>query len=161
MIYSLSSEGEHLWTMHPNINMWRTPPDIVTQQSVTLNGLVHMEANPLRMLSLLCRTHAVQLYIYVIIQIPIPAMLWPQGRQARPRKTPFLRTLAFRAGRTFRAYAPFHARTPASSGIPLIRPPGTRPARLPRVSLATPERPLVLLPRKVGYPHTKWELSLF
>ena len=130
MIYSLTFEGEHIRTMRHNINMWSTPPDIVTQQSITLTGLVHMDASPLRMLSLLCRTHAVQLYIYIIVEIPIPVILWPQRRQSR--KTPFPRrqvlphTLAFRAGRTFRAYAPFRARTHASSGIPLIRPPRLR-----------------------------------
>ena len=51
---------------------------------------------------------------------------------------------------------------PASSGIPrsVLPDSGTHPARLPQVSLATPERPYVRLPRKGGYPHTKWELSL-
>ena len=132
MIYSLTSDGENLRTILHNINMWRTPPGIVTQQSVKLNGLVHIEANRLRMLSLLRRTHAVQLFIYIIVQIHIPAILWPQRRQSRPRKTPFPRrqvlprTLAFRPGRTFRAYGTFRARTPASSGIPLIRPPRLR-----------------------------------
>ena len=51
MIYSLATDGDHLRTMRHNIDMWRTPPDIITQQSVTLNGSVHMEANPLIMLS--------------------------------------------------------------------------------------------------------------
>ena len=108
MMYSLTSDGEHLRTMHHNINIWRTPPHSVTQQSVPLNGLVHMEANPLRMLSLLRRTHPVQLITVIIVQIPIPAKLWPQRRQSRPRKTSF----------------PRRARTPASSGIPQIRTPG-------------------------------------
>ena len=144
MIYSLTSGGEHLRTMRHNINMWRTPPDIVTQQSVPQNGLVHMEATPLRMLSLLRRTHAVQLITVIIVQIP---KLLPQRQQSRPRKTPFPRrqvlprTLAFRAGRTFRAYGTFRARTPASSGIPLIRPPSSSPTGFPgytRTSLGTP-----------------------
>ena len=49
----------------------------------------------------------------------------------------------------------------ASSGSPRsIRPDsGTHPARLPRVSLATPDRPSARLPRKGGYPQTKGELS--
>ena len=132
MIYSLTSDGEHLRTMRHNINMWRTPPDIATQQLVKLNGLVHMEAIPLRMLSLQRRTHAVQLIIDIIVQIPIPAKLMPQRWQSRPRKTPFPRqqvlpcTLAFRAGRTFRAYGTFRTWTHASSGITLIRPPELR-----------------------------------
>ena len=109
--------------------------------------------NPLRMLSLLRRTHAVQYITVIIVQIPIPAKLLPQHRQSRPRKTPFPRrqvlprTLAFHAGRTFRAYDTFRVRTPASSGIPLIRPPGlwdspsSSPTGFPgytRTSLGTP-----------------------
>ena len=87
-----------------------------------------MEATPLRMLSLLRRTHAVQLITDIIVQIP--AKLLPQRRQSHPRKTPFTcrqvlpGTLAFRVGTTFCAYGTFRAWTPSSSGIPLIRTPG-------------------------------------
>ena len=152
MIYSLTSDGEHLRTMCHNMNMWRTPPDIVTQQSVTLNGWVHMEANPLRMLSLLRRTHAVQLFIYIIVQFPIPAILWPQRRQSRPRKTPFPRrqvlpcTLAFRASKTFRAS------TPASSGIPLIRTPGLAQLLSHGFPSLHPNVPWSSYPERAGIP---------
>ena len=149
MIYSLTSDGEHLRTRRHNINMWRTHPDIVTQQSVPLNGLVHMEATPRRMLSLLCRTHAVQLITDIIVQIPVPAKLLPQRRQSRRRKTPFPcrqvlpLTLAFRAGRTFHAYDTFRARTPPlrESTWSILPDSGTRPARLPWVSWLHPNFP--------------------
>ena len=58
------------------------------------------------------------------------------------------------------------AQTELSSGIPpSLRESsdpdsGTHPARLPRISLATPECPYARLPRKGGYPQTKGELSL-
>ena len=70
------------------------------------------------------KAHAVQLITVIIVQTPIPAKLLPQCRQSLPRRTPFLRrqvlprTLAFRAGRTFRAYGTFRARTPSLFGNP-------------------------------------------
>ena len=91
------------------------------------------------MLSLLRRTHTVQLITVIIVQMSHPTKAMPKRRQSRPRMRPLPRrqdlprTQAFRAGKTFRAARTFRAKTPS-----LFRNPQMRPARLWHPPSTTP-----------------------